>query len=410
MSKKRIVISILALVLALAIAVPGVAPVQALSCTLKVNLNTMNDGNATISGTGLDVSVAKVTVNKTDGTLVTKKDGVTGTCSFTLPADTYNVVSVQGPIASASRTDGIVVSSDTFLNVPCGKLRVNLNTNNDGTALISGTGLDVPVDRVSVNKSDGTLDVTKKDNVLGTYSFALLATAGTAFTYDVVSAKWSGPVSRTNTGVTVASGDNVLNVPCGKLFVTAYANNNTNWAASLARVTVNKTGGSVVVYKDAVYAVNGTYSIALLATDGTFTYDVVSVQGPISSASRTETGVTVASGDNVLDVPVARFRVAVVKGDFLPSGGYVVVTVNKTGGILVTKKDGVVSTEFSLLQSDNGGANLTSTTGTTPINGTGVGAYTFFATKSGTVPVAQTTASANEIPPAGLAGVILMLP
>jgi hypothetical protein len=409
MSKKGIVISILALVLALAIAVPGVAPVQALSYTLIVNLNTNNNGTAASPGDGLNVYVARVTVNKSDGTYVTKKDGVTGTCSFLLPADNYNVVSVQGPISSVSRTDGIaVVSSDTFLNVPCGKLIVNLNTNNNGTAASPGDGLNVSVDRVTVNKTGGIL-VTQKDNVLGTWSFALLATADTAFTYDVVSAKWSGPVSRTNTGVTVASGDNVLNVPCGKLIVTAYANNNTNWAASLARVTVNKTGGSVVVYKDNVYNVNGTYSFALLATADTgFTYDVVSVQGPISSVGRTETGVTVASGDNVLDVPVARFRVAVVKGDFL-SQSVDRVAVNKTGGILVTKKDNVTgSYEFSLLQSDINGAKLTSTTGTTSINGTGVGAYTFVATKN--VTVAQTTASANEIPPAGLGGVILMIP
>ena len=326
------------------------------------------------TGTGDTDPVTGLTVVLKDsgGNQVGWKSGVNGWTSFSGLADvTYDVISTKGGF---SRTDDVTVSSDTTADIPCGKLITRYYTNNNGTG-DAVTGLTVEV------KKTGGSQVAWKSGVNGEYSFALLATYEGA-TYDVISTK--GGFTRTETGITVAS-DNILNVPCGKLIVTYYANDKTTWGMSSVTTEVKKTGGSQVAWKSGV---NGETSFALLATYEGATYDVISTKG---ASSRTETGITVAS-TQTLDVPVARFRVSIVKGDFSAQSS-VTVEVRTAAG-QVDWKSGVNGyADFSLLQSS----------GTS-----GAGAYKFIATKNSTT--AQTTANADEVPPAGPSGVILMIP
>jgi hypothetical protein len=342
-------------------------------------------------GTGDPVTGLTVEIKKTGAGQVAWKSGVNGSTSFALLATgifgTYDVVSTKGAF---TRTEtSVTVASDTTLNVPCGKLITQYYTNNNGTG-DPVTGLTVEI------KKTGAGQVAWKSGVNGSTSFALLATYDTV-TYDVVSTK--GAFTRTETSVTVAS-DTTLNVPCGKLTVTYYANDNSGWGMTGLTVEVKKTGAGQVDWKSGV---NSSTSFALLATTGTgFTYDVISTKG---ASTRTDTGVTVAS-TQTLDVPVARFRVAVVKGDFTAQSG-VTVEVRTASGQVEWRSGVNDKTDFSLFQSSANGAQLNGT----PVSGTGAGAYTFKATKGATT--AQTNANADEGPPdgpPGLAGVILMIP
>jgi hypothetical protein len=307
---------------------------------------------------------------------VASAGNVNGTTSFALLAGNYNVVSTKG---ASTRTDGpYTVSSDIPANIPCGKLVTNYNTNNDGTASSSGTGTNVTGLSVYVKWAATNGDVASAGNVNGTTSFALLAG-----NYNVVSTK--GASTRTDGPYTVAS-DNPANIPCGKLIATYYANNNAAWGMTGLSVYVKFNGGDVA----SIGNVNGQTSFALLSNSGTGkSYSVVSVKG---ASSRTESGVDVAS-DKTLDVPVARFRVAVVKADFTAQTGVSVYV--KTAGNGDVESRGNVSgyADFSLFQSDGAG---------------GAGAYQFIAIKNSKT--AQTTASANEVPPPGLSGVIFMIP
>jgi hypothetical protein len=244
-----------------------------------------------INGGGDPVTGLSVYVKTSGGADVTSKGGVSGTTSFSLEDGNYNVVSVKG---ASSRIDPVVVSGATTVDIQCGKLIVNYNTNNDGTDISHGSGTDV-------------------------------------------------------TGVSVY----------------------VKWAANMGDVA--SAGG-----------VSGSTSFALLAGDSA--YKVVSVKG---ASSRTDGPYTVASTQTA-DIPVARFRVVVVKSDFTAQTG-VSVYVKTSGGGDVASAGGVSgSVDFSLLQSKDG-----------------PGPYRFIAIKGST---AQADQSANEVPPAGLSGVILMIP
>ena len=384
--KKRILIGVIALLLAVGLVLPMTGVSQAAG-TLTLRYYTDNNGGG--SG-GTAVFVNSVVVKK-GGTAVASAGNVTGTVSFSLADGAYTVDSTKG--AFTRTADPVTVG--VIADIPCGKLITNYRTNNDGT------GDQVFVNSVVVNKTGGG-GVASAGNVTGSTSFALLATGkdtDTDFfgTYDVVSTK--GAFTRTETGVTVAS-DNTLNVPCGKLIVTYYGNDKPAWGTFVNSVVVNKTGGGGVA---SAGNVTGSTSFALLATTGTgFTYDVVSTAG---ASTRTETGVTVAS-TQTLDVPVARFRVMVVKGDFTAQFVNSVV-VSTAGGGVASAGNVTGYVDFSLLQSSANGAQLNGT----PVNGTGASQYTFKATKNGTT--AQTPANADEGPPdglPGLSGVILMIP
>jgi hypothetical protein len=327
------------------------------------------------SGAGDQVTGVTVYVNwAADHGAVANKGGVNGSYSFNLLSGDYEVVSVKG---ASTRTDSKTVASDQTLYVPCGLLVTNYNTENDGDDSSSGSGTDVTGVTVYVKWHATGGDVANKGGVNGSTSFALLAGG-----YDVVSVK--GASNRTDGPYTVSSAV-PANIPCGLLTVTYYANNNVLWGMTGVSVYVKwAADNGAVVNKGGV---NDETNFALL--DGS--YSVVSVKG---ASSRTETGVSVASSQT-LDVPVARFRVAIVKADFTAQTGVSVYVKTADNGD-VTNKGGVNgSVDFSLLQSANGG-------------GTGAGDYKFIATKGATT--AQTTTSANEIPPAGPTGVILMLP
>ncbi len=314
---------------------------------------------------------------------VDSRGGVNGQTSFALLAGDYKVVSVKG---ASSRTDAATVASNNILDVPSGELILNYNTNNDGTAVSSGTGTNVTGLSVYVKFNGG--DVASAGGVSGTVSFALLSNTGTGKQYSVVSVK--GASTRTDSGIDLAS-DTVKNIPSGKLIVTYYANDNAAWGLTGVSTYVkwSLNNGDV----DSRGGVNGQTSFALLSTTGTgTTYKVVSVKG---ASSRTEDGVTVAS-DQTLDVPVARFLVMVLKADFTPQTGVSVYVKTAAGGDVDSRGGVNGSTQFSLLQSANGG---------------GAGSYKFVAVHNSTT--AQTVADANEGPPdgpPGLAGVVLLVP
>lgn len=180
------------------------------------------------------------------------------------------------------------------------------------------------------------------------------------------------------------------------LTVTYYANNNPAWGMKNLNVELRTSTGA---WKE-------TKQIGLYATDCfvTFTnvpngdYRVVSTAIGTGSgvAARTDY-VTVDGEDTTLDVPVARFRVATVKPGFSNKAS---VTIRAYAGGRQVEQRGTSTdgyTDFSLLQSADGG------------NGKGVGIYTFKALVGSTF-ITETTAWVNEMPPAGLAGVILMIP
>jgi hypothetical protein len=103
------------------------------------------------------------------------------------------------------------------------------------------------------------------------------------------------------------------------------------------------------------------------------------------------------ASEKTLDVPVARFQVTIVNGDFAPQTGVAVYVKTATGGDVQSIGGVNGSTAFSLLQSNGGTA--------------GYGAYKFVAVKGAVS--AQANADANEGPPdgpPGLAGIVLMLP
>jgi len=367
------------LVIGLILPMAGVAQATG---TLTLRYYTDNNGGGTA------VFVNSVVVKK-NGTAVASAGNMTGTVSFSLAGGAYTVDSTKGAFTRTADPVTVGVTAD----IPCGKLIASYYTDNKGGTL---GGAAVFVNSVVVNKTGGG-GVASAGNVTGSTSFALLATTGTGFTYDVVSTK--GAFTRTETGYTVTS-DTTYDVPCGKLIVTYYGNDKPAWGTFVNSVVVNKTGGGGVA---SAGNVTGSTSFALLATTGTgFTYDVVSTKG---ASSRTETGVTVAS-TQTLDVPVAQFRVMVVKGDF--TAQFVNSVVVSTAGGGVASAGNVTSyVDFSLLQSSANGAQLNGT----PVNGTGAGAYTFKVTKNSTT--AQTTANADEGPPdglPGLSGVIFMIP
>ena len=326
-----------------------------------------------INGGGDPVTGLSVYVKTSGGADVTSKGGVSGTTSFSLEDGNYNVVSVKG---ASSRIDPVVVSGATTVDIQCGKLIVNYNTNNDGTDISHGSGTDVTGVSVYVKWAANMGDVASAGGVSGSTSFALLAGDSA---YKVVSVK--GASSRTDGPYTVAS-DNAFNIPCGKLIVTYYANNNALWGMTGVSVYVKWAANMGDVASAG--GVSGSTSFALLAGDSA--YKVVSVKG---ASSRTDGPYTVASTQTA-DIPVARFRVVVVKSDFTAQTG-VSVYVKTSGGGDVASAGGVSgSVDFSLLQSKDG-----------------PGPYRFIAIKGST---AQADQSANEVPPAGLSGVILMIP
>jgi len=359
------------------VVVSGATTVDIQCGKLIVNYNTNNDGTDISHGSGTDVTGVSVYVkwaaNMGD---VASAGGVSGSTSFALLAgdSAYKVVSVKG---ASSRTDGpYTVASDNAFNIQCGKLIVNYNTNNDGTDISHGSGTDVTGVSVYVKWAANMGDVASAGGVSGSTSFALLAGDSA---YKVVSVK--GASSRTDGPYTVAS-DNAFNIQCGKLIVTYYANNNALWGMTGVSVYVKWAANMGDVASAG--GVSGSTSFALLAGDSA--YKVVSVKG---ASSRTDGPYTVASTQTA-DIPVARFRVVVVKSDFTAQTG-VSVYVKTSGGGDVASAGGVSgSVDFSLLQSKDG-----------------PGPYRFIAIKGST---AQADQSANEVPPAGLSGVILMIP
>ena len=372
--KKRILIGILTLVLALAIAVPGVVQVAAANgtSTLTVNYNTGMNGNLVSSGTGTNVTGLSVYLKTAAGADVASKGGVTGSTTFTgLASGDYKVVSVKG---ASTTTEDASVASDQYVNIHCGKLVVNYNTGMNGDLGSSGSGTNVTGLSVYIKWATNNGDVASQGGVNGSTSFALLSGA-----YKVVSVKGA---STTTEDASVAS-DQYVNIHCGKLVVTYYANNKAEWGMTGLSVYVKWAANNGDV--DSKGGVNNETSFALLSG----AYKVVSVKG---ASSRTDSA-SVASSQT-LDVPVARFRVAVVKAaDFSAQTG-VSVYVKTAGNGDVTSAGGVNgNVDFSLLQSDNGG---------------GAGQYKFIAVKNSST--AQTQVSANEVPPPGLAGVILMIP
>jgi len=198
-------------------------------------------------------------------------------------------------------------------------LRLNYNTGMDGTLLINGTGTDVTGVSAYMKWPAGG-DVTSQGGVNGTTSFALLSG-----TYNVVSVK--GASSRTDSGIVVASGQ-FKNIPSGLLKVTYYANNNLAWGLTGVSVYVKWAANNGDV--TSAGGVSNETSFALLSSTGTGTsYNVVSVKG---ASNRTEARVNAAS-TQTLDVPVARFRVAVVKADFTDQTGVsVYVKINANNG------------------------------------------------------------------------------
>ena len=350
----------------------GVASAVTPPGTLTLNYYTNNDG------TGDAVTGLSVYVKTSAGTVVASRGGVSGTTTFTLPAGDYKVTSVKG---ASSRTDGTEVpytvssGNDTPVNIPCGELITSYYTDNKGGAEdgVAVTGVSTYVKWAANNG-----DVASAGGVNGKTSFALLAGD-----YKVTSVK--GASSRTDGTVdvpyTVAS-TLTADIPCGKLKVTYYANNNALWGMTGVSVYVKWAANMGDVASAG--GVSGSTSFALLAGDSA--YKVVSVKG---ASSRTDGPYTVASTQTA-DIPVARFRVVVVKSDFTAQTG-VSVYVKTSGGGDVASAGGVSgSVDFSLLQSKDG-----------------PGPYRFIAIKGST---AQADQSANEVPPAGLSGVILMIP
>ena len=349
----------------------GVASASPGTLTLYYYTDNKRGDDSGVAVTGLSVYVKTI-----GGADVASKGGVSGSVTFTLPTGDYKVVSVKG---ASSRTDPATVSSDIPVNIPCGKLIVNYNTENDGTATSSGGGTDVAGLSVYV-KTTAMGDVASAGGVSGSTSFALLAGD-----YKVVSVK--GASTRTDGPYTVAS-DATADIPCGKLIVTYYANNNALWGMTGVSVYVKWAADNGAV--DQRGGVSGSTSFALLAGN----YKVDSVKG---ASSRTGDGPYTVASDATADIPVARFRVAVVTGGFTAQTGVSVYVKWAADNGAVDQRGGVSgSTDFSLLQSSGTGGTI------------GAGAYTFIATKNSTT--AQTTANADEVPPAGLSGVILMIP
>jgi hypothetical protein len=279
-----------------------------------------------------------------------------------------------------------------YYDVPCGMLTARYFTNNDGTgAAVSGVSVYVRFNGSAVTSASGNS---------GSFNFPLLSNAGTGQTYSIDSVK-SGS-SRTDSGINVPTATPpYYDVPCGMLTVTYYANDKKEWAMTGVSVYVKFNGSAVT----SASGNSGTFDFPLLSNAGTGKqYSVVSVQ---SASSRTDSGIDVGSV-KILDVPVARFRVAVVKGDFLAQTG-VSLYVKTAGGGAVTSTSGNSGYfDFSLFQSSANGAQLN---GTPITGGTGAGAYQFVAVKG--AKTAQTTTNVDEGPPdglPGLSGVILMIP
>jgi len=308
-----------------------------------------------------DVSVSSIAVRYGTSTLESRSS-VTGTTTFFLLDGTYDVRSTKG---SYYRTDPITVGpAATTLDVPCSDLVVNVKAE---------TG-DVSVSSVQVRVAAGSVET--KSSVVGTTKFLLLDG-----TYNVTSTK--GTFSRTDP-VGVGPAATTLNVPCSDLVVNLYANGNTGWPLASSSVSVRFGTGAV----ETKSGVAGTTKFFLL--DGTF-----DVRCTRNNASRTDAAI-VGPAAATLNVPVARFRVAVVKANFSAQTSVTVAVITAGGGSVESRSGVSGSTDFSLLQS---------------VGAVGAGPYTFRATKSSTT--AQTSADANEGPPvgpAGQCGVVLMVP
>jgi len=308
-----------------------------------------------------DVSVSSVQVRVAAGSVETKYS-VVGTTKFFLLDGAYNVTCAKG---SSSRTDPVTVGpAATTLDVPCSDLVVNVKAE---------TG-DVSVSSVRVAVAAGTVET--KYSVVGTTKFFLLDGA-----YNVTCAK--GSSSRTDP-VTVGPAATTLDVPCSDLVVNLYANGNTGWPLPSSSVSVRFGTGAV----ETKSGVAGTTKFFLL--DGTF-----DVRCTRNNALRTDAAI-VGPAATTLNVPVARFRVAVVKANFGAQTSVTVAVITAGGGSVESRTGVSGSTDFSLLQS---------------AGAVGAGPYTFRATKSTTT--AQTSADANEGPPvgpAGQCGVVLMVP
>ena len=356
--KKRILIGVIALLLVAGLVLPMSGALQASpdAATLTVNYYTEN-GNAVYIGT--------VKVTGTGGDSYSQqRNTVTGSWTFTglESGKSYNIKSTKG-LSRTDVTPALNAGSNTF-DVPCSDLVVNLKTESSHNLSKSGTAF--------VQFGGNNVD---SYSFYGSHTFYLLDG-----TYDVKSTMDVFSTSRTDTGIVVGPATTTFDVPCSDLVVNLYANGNLAWPINNAQVKVKDVGGPNGATQSGV---NGTCTFYLLDA----TYDVKSVNG---STNRKEGSIPVGPGTTTLNVPVARFKVTVVKGDFTPQSNCTIQVVG-----VVPSVGGVNTADFSLLASSPLG-----------VGNTGAGQYTFKATKNLTI--AQTTAMAD--PPPGLAGVVLMIP
>ncbi len=196
------------------------------------------------------------------------------------------------------------------------------------------------------------------------------------------------------------NGNSAYDVPCGTLTVRYFANDNPGLPMNGVSTYVKKfgqgNGGGGVAAGPMTSAAGVSGPFKVLAGS----YDVASTPSRIDQ-------VTVVAGINTdLNVPVGRFRVQVVKADFItPKAGVTVYvkTPLATGGYATnggvcaqgnTNSSGYI--DFTLLQSAAAPGTV------------GVGTYGFCV--NGLVQSNWPAANVNKIPPAGQTGVIIIIP